>query len=226
MKHRGLWALLIVLVVIIADQTLKIWIKTHFYLGEDYEILPWFRLKFIENNGMAFGLELWSKIGLTFLRIVAVSILTWLLWSMRHSPLRNGFIISLALITAGAAGNIFDCVFYGRIFNNPYPPAIASLFPPEGGYAGWFEGQVVDMLYFPLFSFIWPQWIPIVGGTQFEFFQYIFNLADSAICIGVMLLIFFYSGDFSEMLRFAYSFVPGSNAYRNRRSSLTKKDTH
>lgn len=189
----------VVVAVILADQILKIWIKTHFYLGEDHEILPWFHLRFIENNGMAFGLELWNKLLLTFGRIAAVALFVWfIIRSLKISGIRTGFMVAMALITAGAAGNIFDCVFYGEIFNDPMPPQIATLFPTEGGYAGWFEGRVVDMLYFPLFSFTWPEWIPMAGGNEFEFFAYIFNIADASICIGVALLIFFYSHDFSK----------------------------
>lgn len=218
-SRRGLWALLIVLVVIMADQTLKIWVKTSFFMGEDFEITPWFHIKFIENNGMAFGVELWSKVMLTLLRIVAVAALTWVLWTLRKAAsLRTGFFIALSLIAAGAAGNIFDCVFYGEIFSNPWPPEKAVLFPAGGGYAAWFEGRVVDMLYFPFFSWTWPAWMPVVGGQEFEFFQYIFNLADSAICIGVMLLIFFYSKDFSEMLRLIVTHIPGTRANRERRA--------
>lgn len=217
MPHRGLWALLIVIAVIVADQAIKIWVKTSFFLGEDYEIFPWFHLKFIENNGMAFGLELWSKVGLTVLRICAVAVLAWALWKMRGSAkLRTGFVVAMALITAGAAGNIFDCVLYGQIFNDPYPPQLAVMFPAQGGYAGWFEGRVVDMFYFPFFSWTWPDWLPVVGGQEFEFFQYIFNLADSSICVGVMLLIFFYSRDFSIMFAELSAFVPGTEAYRER----------
>lgn len=194
----GWLAICIITLVIIADQTLKIWIKTNFYFGEDYEIFPWFHLKFIENNGMAFGLELWNKVVLTIGRIVAVSLFIWFIVKIKNiKGLRKGFILSVALITAGAAGNIFDCVFYGEIFNNPVPPEVATLFPADGGYAGWFEGRVVDMLYFPFFDFVWPEWIPIIGGKYYEFFAYIFNIADSAICVGVFLLILFYSKDAS-----------------------------
>ncbi len=192
----GWLALFIILFVILADQILKIWVKTNFFLGEDVPVFSWFHLKFIENNGMAFGMELWNKLVLTFGRIIAVGCFIWFIIKVKNSfELRKGFIVCLALITAGAAGNIFDCVFYGVIFNNPMPPETAIIFPPDGGYSTWFEGRVVDMLYFPLFDFIWPSWIPGVGGEPYEFFAYIFNIADSAICIGVILLILFYSKD-------------------------------
>ena len=168
-------------------------------MGEDLPITSWWHLKFIENNGMAFGLELWNKLVLTFGRIIAVGLFIWFVFRIRKEEgLRLGFFVAIALITAGAAGNIFDCVFYGVIFNNPMPPAVAVIFPPEGGYAGWFEGRVVDMMYFPFFDFYWPDWIPFVGGSYFEFFQYIFNIADASICVGVCLLIFFYSTDASK----------------------------
>lgn len=198
--NSRLWAVFAVIIaVVIADQIMKIWVKTSFYLGEDLPVTSWWHLKFIENNGMAFGLELWNKFVLTFGRIIAVGIFIWFLISIRFaSGVRTGFYVAVALITAGAAGNIFDCVFYGVIFNNPMPPEVASIFPSGGGYAGWFEGRVVDMMYFPLFDFYWPEWIPIVGGTYFEFFQYIFNIADASICIGVAILILFYSSDASK----------------------------
>lgn len=195
-----MWTVLIfALAIIVADQAMKIWVKTSFYLGEDLPIFSWWHLKFIENNGMAFGLELWNKLVLTFGRIAAVVLFIWFVWKIRFgNNLHIGFFIAIALIMAGAAGNIFDCVFYGVIFNNPMPPRIAEIFPPDGGYAGWFEGRVVDMMYFPLFDFYWPEWVPGIGGTYFEFFQYIFNIADASICVGVFLLILFYSGDASR----------------------------
>ncbi len=200
-ESKGLLAIGIILMVILADQILKFWVKTHLYLGEDLEITSWFHIKFIENNGMAFGLELWSKFALTFLRIGAVALLIRMLAKIRKwKELRTGFFVAMAMITAGAAGNIFDCVFYGEIFSNPFPPEIAQLFPKGGGYAGWFEGQVVDMFYFPLFAFNWPDWIPVIGGRHFSFFDYIFNIADASICIGVMLLLLFYSRDFQLMM--------------------------
>ncbi|MCH5224373.1 MAG: lipoprotein signal peptidase [Muribaculaceae bacterium] len=195
-----LWLVLaICIALVLTDQIVKIWVKTSFYMGEDLPITSWWHLKFIENNGMAFGLELWNKFVLTFGRIIAVGLFIWFVFKIRFAPgIRTGFYVAVALITAGAAGNIFDCIFYGVVFNNPMPPQIAEAFPPEGGYAGWFEGRVVDMMYFPLFDFYWPEWVPGIGGSYFEFFQYIFNVADASICVGVCLLIFFYSSDASR----------------------------
>lgn len=189
----------IIIIILAADQWLKIWVKTSFFLGEDYQLTPWFHLKFIENNGMAFGWQLWSKVALTIGRMAAVAVLIYgIAVLLRRTRLKAGLYVALALITAGAAGNIIDCVAYGRIFDNPFPPQVAVMFPPDGGYAPWFEGQVVDMLYFPFASWVWPKWIPGIGGTEYEFFQYIFNLADSSIFCGVCLLIFFYSHEASK----------------------------
>lgn len=201
---RRLWIVVAISVfVVIFDQIVKIYVKTHFYLGESYPIADWWQIKFIENNGMAFGLELWNKLFLTLGRIAAVVLFIWFVARIKAvEGLRIGFYIAVGLIIAGAAGNIFDCVFYGQIFNDPMPPEVAVLFPEGGGYAGWFEGKVVDMLYFPLFSFRWPDWIPMLGGSNYEFFQYIFNIADASICIGVALLIFFYSTDATRAFQF------------------------
>lgn len=212
------WLLACIMILILAvDQFLKIWVKTHFYLGEGYEITPWFVIKFIQNNGMAFGMELMSKLILTFGRIIAVILFIWALWRiLPFEKLRLGFLISFALIIAGAAGNVFDCVFYGEIFSNPYPPEVATLFPEGGGYAGWFEGKVVDMLYFPLFSFTWPDWIPMVGGERFEFFEYIFNIADASITIGVLMLIFFYSSDLGNAWKYLQSTIIKTKETRER----------
>lgn len=199
----GFWLAAIIILILVADQVLKIWVKTHFYLGEAYELTPWFVIKFIQNNGMAFGMEIISKYFLTFGRILAVILFVWGLFKVLPcTKLRVGFLISIALIIAGAFGNVIDCVFYGKIFNDPMPPEVAILFPGDGGYAGWFEGRVVDMLYFPLFTFVWPDWVPWFGGQETEFFQYIFNIADSAITVGVLLLIFFYSRDLGIAWRY------------------------
>lgn len=180
--------------VVILDQILKFWIKTHFYLGEDYQILPFFHLRFIQNNGMAFGMEFGSKLLLTGFRILLVSLLIWYMCKLvRAARVPVGYMISVALITAGAFGNIIDCVFYGEIFSNPYPPQVASVVPFGEGYGTWLHGLVVDMLYFPLFSFRWPGWLPWIGGQEFSFFDPVFNLADAAITVGMLLIILFYS---------------------------------
>lgn len=317
MRKRGLIAIIVIVALIIIDQAVKIWVKTHFYLGEDRVITSWFHLYFIENKGMAFGmvigngvfmarmltwliaiaamsLTVWlidhnktllkamllrwtatrkralgrqrfyasrpltllqracrprrekdkapggeydptepyilmgvlalvlifyfivdgvlghsidnifagwqvtsqqyaavSKVVLTSFRIIVVPLLlVYLIKICRipQTPMR--YIVVLSLVIAGAAGNIFDCVFYGEIFNNPYPPQVAQMFPAGGGYAPWFMGYVVDMLYFPLISFVWPQWVPIFGGETFSFFDPVFNIADAAISCGIFGLLF------------------------------------
>lgn len=190
---RGLIATLIVLAVVIIDQVVKIYVKTHFYLGESYEVTSWFKIHFIENNGMAFGWELGSKLLLTLFRVVLTVLLIVYMWGLRHrTDIKTGYMVCLALITAGAIGNILDCAFYGLIFNNPMPPEVAVMFPEGGGYGTFLHGRVVDMLYFPLFSWYWPHWLPVVGGDRFEFFQPVFNIADAAISVGIIALLLFY----------------------------------
>lgn len=190
-NHKGLLALGIIIMLIIIDQIVKIYVKTHFYIGEDYSITDWFHIKFVQNPGMAFGIELWSKLALTIGRMAAVAFFIWFIIKAKSvNGLRIGFIVTASLITAGAAGNIFDCVFYGEIFNNPAPDAVAHFVDVGQGYASWFEGQVVDMFYFPLFDIN-------MFGHHWEFFQYIFNVADACICVGVFMLIFFYTKDLS-----------------------------
>ena len=191
---NGKLAALIIALVIVIDQALKIWVKTHFYYGEEMEITSWFKLLFIENNGMAFGMELGSKLLLTLFRIIASGAFIYYLWRLRNSDdVPKGYIACIALITAGALGNVIDCIAYGLIFNNPMPPQVAQLFPPDGGYATLFNGRVVDMLYFPLCEWNWPQWMPMIGGNHFVFFQPIFNIADASLSVSVIVLILFYA---------------------------------
>lgn len=191
---KGYLSLIIILGVLVIDQVLKIWVKTNFYLGESFHITDWFQLVFIENNGMAFGMELGSKLFLTLFRIVAVIALVYYITRIiKRDYIPKGYVACCSFITAGAAGNIFDCLFYGLLFNNPIPPEVATFMPEAGGYASLFYGKVVDMFYFPLFSFNWPEWMPWVGGDHFTFFQPIFNFADAAISVGIIILIFFYS---------------------------------
>lgn len=186
-------AWVVVTAIILADQAIKIWIKTNFYLTEDYEVFSWFHIHFIQNNGMAFGLELVNKYILTSLRIVLFGFLVWYLRELcRRAWAPMGYFLSVALVAAGAFGNIVDCIFYGQIFNNPFPPTVATFVPWGEGYAPLFQGLVVDMFYFPLFSFTWPEWMPVVGGTVFSFFDPVFNLADAAISVGMVAIILFY----------------------------------
>lgn len=199
-QGRGILAAAIIILLVILDQAIKIKVKTSFYLGESLPVTSWFQLVFIENNGMAFGWEIGSKLLLTLGRIVVVAFLIYYICRIRRSPkARTGYIVCLALIVAGAAGNIIDCVFYGRIFNNPLPPETAVMFPTSGGYAPLFFGKVVDMFYFPLASWYWPDWMPWVGGEHFIFFRPIFNLADAAISVGIIALLLFYSRQISEV---------------------------
>lgn len=190
---KGAWALIIIVLIIILDQALKIWVKTHFYLGEEVDILPFFKLRFIENPGMAFGMQLGSKIFLTIFRVAVICLLAWYLLRLRKTKrVPTGYVVCIAMIIAGAAGNIFDCLFYGEIFNNPMPPTTATFVPWGDGYGTFGQGRVVDMLYFPLFSFTWPDWMPFVGGDRFSFFDPVFNLADASISIGIIALLLFY----------------------------------
>jgi len=191
---NGKLAAIIILLVIVVDQALKIWVKTHFYYGEQYEILPWFKLQFIENNGMAFGMEFGSKLLLTTIRLVFVALFCVYLYRLRNrTDVPKGYVVCVATITAGALGNLIDCMAYGLIFNSPAPPEVAQMFPAEGGYAPVMLGRVVDMLYFPLCSWRWPDWLPVIGGDRFLFFQPIFNIADAALTVSVITLILFYA---------------------------------
>lgn len=178
--------------ILVVDQIVKILVKTHMHLGEDIPLIgTWCHLHFIENEGFAFGTALGGVIGkyiLTFFRIAATAFIIWLIAKCIREDQRRSLILSLTLIAAGAIGNIIDSCFYGLIFNESLYN-VATLFPPEGGYAPFGQGRVVDMFYFPLFESTWPNWVPMVGGQRFEFFSAIFNVADSAVTIGVAWLV-------------------------------------
>ena len=191
---NGKLAALIIALVIVIDQAVKIWVKTHFYIHEEVQVTSWFRLLFVENNGMAFGMELGSKLLLTLFRIVASIAFIYYLWRLRNrSDIPRGYVVCIALITAGALGNVIDCIAYGLIFNAPAPPQVAQMFPPDGGYGTLFNGRVVDMFYFPLCEWNWPQWMPWIGGDHFVFFPPVCNVADAALSVSVILLILFYA---------------------------------
>lgn len=199
-RSKSWLSLGIILTILIVDQILKIWIKTNMYLGEGTRISDWFYIYFTENNGMAFGIELFDKLFLTLFRLIASGFLLWyLLRACKNNETRTGYCVSIALIIAGAIGNVLDCMFYGLIFDHSYGQ-LATLFPEAGGYAPFFYGKVVDMFYFPLIDTYLPEWVPIMGGDHFIFFRPVFNIADSAITSGILLLLLFYRKDLSEAL--------------------------
>jgi signal peptidase II len=195
-------SLLIIFSVLFVDQVLKIWIKTHFAIGDEIVVFKnWFILHFVENNGMAFGFEFagnYGKMFLSIFRILAVLAIGWYLFKLaRQKDIPFGFIACISLIFAGAIGNIIDSMFYGMIFNHSYGQ-IATLFPAEGGYSSFLHGRVVDMLYFPLIDGRYPAWIPKVGGNPFIFFRPVFNIADSSITVGIFSILLFYRKYFNK----------------------------
>ena len=191
-KKKYWFCFLIIGFVLVVDQIVKIMVKTRMQIGEDIPLIgEWCRLHFVENEGMAFGMAFGGKIGkliLSLFRIVAAGAIMWYLIRLIRRNESTLTLTSLSLIFCGAVGNLIDSCFYGLIFNESYYQ-LATLFPAEGGYAPFLFGRVVDMFYFPLFEFDWPQWIPGLGGSHFEFFNAIFNVADAAITIGVILLL-------------------------------------
>lgn len=197
---KGILAFSIIIILLLIDQISKIWVKTHMSLYESIDVTNWFKINFVENPGMAFGIELGGKIFLTLFRIIVAIIATIYMFRLIHQKYKTGFIVCVALIIAGAAGNIFDSIFYGAIFSESYSGHIASFVPFGEGYSSAFHGNVVDMIYFPLFQGNWPDWMPLIGGQHFEFFRFIFNIADSCITIGVILLLLFYRKSFSFSL--------------------------
>lgn len=183
---------LLMVVILIIDQVVKIAVKTQMYIGQDIPLIgEWCRLHFIENEGFAFGISFGGaagKIGLTLFRLLASGGIIWYLVYAIKKGMRTSLAVSVSLILVGAVGNLVDSCFYGMIFSES-GFSIATMFPPEGGYAPLLQGKVVDMFYFPLFEFDWPEWVPFWGGEHFLFFNAIFNVADAAITIGAVWLI-------------------------------------
>lgn len=195
----GRIAVLVVLAVLLIDQVIKIWVKTSMTLHESIHITDWFYITFIENNGMAFGMQLGSKIILSLFRVAAISLLGYYIWLQVKRHAKTGYIICLSMVLAGAMGNLIDCMFYGLVFNAS-SPYYTSYFVPFGtGYAPFLMGKVVDMFYFPLIETEWPLWMPFVGGEHFVFFSPVFNFADSCISVSVVWLLLFYREEISKI---------------------------
>ena len=190
--RKGLMAVLIVVALLVIDQIIKIWVKTSMCLHESIEITPWFYINFIENNGMDYGMTFINKIVLSLFRIVAVSVIGYYIWLQVKENARRGYIICLAMVMAGAAGNIFDSMFYGTCFTQSTPFEPSYLVPWGDGYAPFLRGRVVDMFYFPLIETTLPDWLPIWGGQPYVFFSPVFNFADACISVGVVLLLLFF----------------------------------
>lgn len=190
---KGWVATALVLVVLLADQAVKLWVKTSMSLSESIHITDWFYIYFIENNGMAYGMQIGSKLALSLFRLVAISVLSYYIWRQVNKPgVKWGYIVCLSLVLAGAAGNLIDCMFYGMCFDASTLHHVSQYVGFGNGYAPFFMGKVVDMLYFPLIETTYPEWFPWVGGERFVFFSPIFNVADSSISVGVVALLLFY----------------------------------
>lgn len=197
------YPLLLIAAILLADQALKMYIKTTMMLGESFSVAgDWFYISFVENNGMAFGFEfagVYGKYFLSIFRIIAVCFLMYYLIKLvKKGNVHKGVIYSLALIFAGAMGNIIDSVFYGVIFNDSFNQ-VATLFPAEGGYAPLLQGRVVDMFYFPIIESSFPSWFPFWGGEDFTFFSPVFNIADAAISLGIGILLIYQKHFFKEI---------------------------
>ena len=196
---KGRLAALIIVAILLVDQAIKIWVKTSMTLHESIHITDWFYITFIENMGMAFGMQLGSKIILSLFRVVAICVLGYYIRNLVRQNARTGYIVCLAMVLAGAAGNLIDCMFYGLIFNESSPYYLSYFVPFGTGYAPFLMGKVVDMFYFPLIETEWPTWMPFVGGEHFVFFSPVFNFADACISVSVVWLLLFYREEISKI---------------------------
>lgn len=205
MRHRprlftdGKLAIVLVVLVLVVDQMIKIWVKTNMTLHESICITNWFYISFIENNGMAYGMQIGSKLALSLFRVVAIAFLGYYIWLQVRKKARTGYIICLSMVLAGAMGNLIDSMFYGLLFNASSPYYVSYFVPFGTGYAPFLMGKVVDMFYFPLIVTTWPQWMPFVGGEEFIFFSPIFNFADACISVGVVLLVIGFRREISQL---------------------------
>lgn len=199
MITKGRLATLIVVAILLIDQAIKIWVKTSMCLHESIHVTDWFYITFIENMGMAFGMQLGSKVVLSLFRVIAITLLGYYTCLEIRRQAKKGYIVCLAMIFAGAVGNLIDCLFYGLIFNESSPNYVSYFVPFGSGYAPFLMGKVVDMFYFPLIETEWPLWMPFVGGEHFVFFSPVFNFADASISVSVVVLLLFYREEISKI---------------------------
>lgn len=195
----GWLATIIVVGAIVIDQLIKVWVKTNMTLHESIRIFDWFYISFIENNGMAYGMQIGSKLVLSLFRVAAISVLAYYLWLQIQKKARTGYIVCLSMVLAGAIGNLIDCMFYGLVFNASSEFYTSYIVDFGTGYAPFLMGKVVDMFYFPLIVTTWPEWVPHFGGQEFIFFSPVFNYADANISVGVVLLVLFYRKEISQI---------------------------
>jgi signal peptidase II len=189
-------SILLIAIVLILDQVLKVWIKTNMMIGQEIHFFDWFIIHFTENKGMAFGMEFGGSFGkylLSVFRLVAIVAIAIYLKNIATTDVKKGVVLSISLVLAGAIGNMIDSAFYGLIFSESYGQ-LATVF--EGGYAGFLQGKVVDMFYFPLINGHFPQWLPLIGGNHFIFFRPVFNIADASISVGVINMLIFHRSFF------------------------------
>ena len=192
-------AVLLVIAILLIDQIIKILVKTNMELHESIRVTNWFYISFIENNGMAWGMQLGPKLLLSLFRVVAIAFLSYYIWLEANKKARWGYIVCLVMVLAGAAGNLIDCMFYGLGFEASTPYSVSQWVGIGNGYAPFLMGKVVDMFYFPIIETTWPDWMPFWGGEEFIFFSPVFNFADASISVGVIILLLFYRKELAKI---------------------------
>lgn len=192
--------MILIVAILLIDQFIKIWVKTHMELHESIRVTNWSYIAFIENNGMAYGMQIGSKLLLSLFRVFAIGALGYYIWLQTHKPnVRWGYIVCLSMILAGAAGNLIDCMFYGLCFDASTVGHVSQFVGFGNGYESFLMGRVVDMFYFPLIVTTYPDWFPVYGGEDFIFFSPVFNFADSSISVGVVALLLFFRKEIGQI---------------------------
>lgn len=191
--YKAWMAVAIVVAILLIDQIIKIEVKTNMTLGEAKRVTDWFYIEFIENNGMAYGMKFINKLVLSLFRLFAIGFIGYYLAKIIKKDVAPlGYIVLIAMVLAGAAGNLIDCLFYGLIFDASTPFTVSQFVPFGDGYSTFLHGKVVDMFYFPIIQTTWPEWVPYFGGSEYVFFSPVFNFADACISVGVVALLLFY----------------------------------